>query len=341
MKLDAQMGEYDLSAVTGEAKRLESLGFDALWTFETSHDPFIPLAFSAIATTRMQIGTNIAVAFARTPMATAMAAWDLSRASGGRFMLGLGTQVRGHIERRFGVEWGRPAARVREYVGCVRAIWDTFQHDAKPEFEGEFYRFKLMNPFFNPGPIETPDIRIFLAGVNPTLLRAAGEVSDGVHVHPFHSVRYLKEVMRPAVDEGARTRGKTVKDLELYAPIFVVTGTTPEETAGREQFVRQQIAMYASTPNYRVIMDLHGWLPVAEKLSRMVRRGEWEQISGQITDEMMSEFALAGPPEKIPGLLRARYEGVLDRVSLYYPIPKDDPDEAWKGFVADFHQASG
>ena len=341
MKLDAQMGEYDLRAVTGEARRLESLGFDALWTFETSHDPFIPLAFSAIATTRMQIGTNIAVAFARTPMATAMAAWDLSRASGGRFMLGLGTQVRGHIERRFGVEWGRPAARVREYVGCVRAIWDTFQHDAKPEFEGEFYRFKLMNPFFNPGPIETPDIRIFLAGVNPTLLRAAGEVSDGVHVHPFHSVRYLKEVMRPAVDEGARTRGKTVKDLELYAPIFVVTGTTPEETAGREQFVRQQIAMYASTPNYRVIMDLHGWLPVAEKLSRMVRRGEWEQISGQITDEMMSEFALAGPPEKIPGLLRARYEGVLDRVSLYYPIPKDDPDEAWKGFVADFHQASG
>ena len=341
MKLDAQMGEYDLSAVTGEAKRLESLGFDALWTFETSHDPFIPLAFSAIATTRMQIGTNIAVAFARTPMATAMAAWDLSRASGGRFMLGLGTQVRGHIERRFGVEWGRPAARVREYVGCVRAIWDTFQHDAKPEFEGEFYRFKLMNPFFNPGPIESPDIRIFLAGVNPTLLRAAGEVSDGVHVHPFHSVRYLKEVMRPAVDEGARTRGKTVKDLELYAPIFVVTGTTPEETAGREQFVRQQIAMYASTPNYRVIMDLHGWLPVAEKLSRMVRRGEWDQISGQITDEMMSEFALAGPPEKIPGLLRARYEGVLDRVSLYYPIPKDDPDEAWKGFVADFHQASG
>lgn len=341
MKLDAQMGESDFSAVAGEAKRLESLGFDALWTFETSHDPFIPLAFSATATTSVQMGTNIAVAFARTPMAIAMSAWDLSRASGGRFMLGLGTQVRAHIERRFGAEWGRPAARVREYIQCVRAIWNTFQHDATPEFEGEFYRFQLMNPFFNPGPIAHPEIRIFLAGVNPTILRAAGEVADGVHVHPFHSVRYLKEVMRPAVDQGARTRGKTVEDLELYAPIFVVTGFTQEETAGREQFVRQQIAMYASTPNYRVIMELHGWLSVAEKLSRMVRRGEWDQISGEITDEMMSEFAIAGPPEKIPALLRARYDGVLDRVSLYYPIPRDDPDGAWRGFVEAFHQAAG
>ena len=341
MKLDAQMGESDFSAVAGEAKRLESLGFDALWTFETSHDPFIPLAFSATATTSVQMGTNIAVAFARTPMAIAMSAWDLSRASGGRFMLGLGTQVRAHIERRFGAEWGRPAARVREYIRCVRAIWNTFQHDATPEFEGEFYRFQLMNPFFNPGPIAHPEIRIFLAGVNPTILRAAGEVADGVHVHPFHSVRYLKEVMRPAVDQGARTRGKTVEDLELYAPIFVVTGFTQEETAGREQFVRQQIAMYASTPNYRVIMELHGWLSVAEKLSRMVRRGEGDQISGEITDEMMSEFAIAGPPEKIPALLRARYDGVLDRVSLYYPIPRDDPDGAWRGFVEAFHQAAG
>lgn len=340
MKLDAQMGEYDLNAVAGEAKRLESLGFDALWTFETTHDPFMPLAFSATATTRLNIGTNIAVAFARTPMATAISAWDLSRASGGRFLLGLGTQVRAHIERRFSAEWGRTAPRVKEYIQCVRAIWDTFQNDSKPEFQGEFYQFRLMNPFFNPGPIDHPHIPIFLAGVNPTILRAAGAEADGVHVHPFHSVSYLKEVMRPAVDEGARTRGKTVDDLELYAPIFAITGFTPEETAGREQFVRQQIAMYASTPSYRVIMDLHGWLPVAEKLSRMVRRGEWDKISLQITDEMMSEFTITGPPEKIPALLRARYEGVLDRVSLYYPIPKDDPDEAWKSFVEGFHQAS-
>lgn len=340
MKFDAQLGVYDFTEVPQEAQRLEGLGLDALWTFETSHEPFIPLAFAATATERIQLGTNIAVAFARTPMAAAMAAWDLSRASGGRFKLGLGTQVRAHIERRFGAAFDRPAARVKEYIQCVRAIWDNWQNGSKPDFEGEFYRFRLMNPFFNPGPIDHPRIPIYLAGVNPTILRTAGEVADGVHVHPFHSVRYLKEVARPAIDEGARRQGKSVEDLELYAPVFAITGFNGEEISQREAFVRQQIAMYASTPSYRVMMELHGWLPAAEKLSKMVRLGEWDAISAEISDEMMDTFAVSAPPEKLPALLRERYAGLLDRVSLYYPLPREDPAERWREFVEAFHSAA-
>ena len=340
MKLDAQLGEFDLKKVPAEAQRLEKLGFDGLWSFEAQHDPFLPLAFAATATERMSVGTNIAVAFARTPMSMAMSAWDLARASGGRFKLGLGTQVRAHVERRFGADFDRPAARVAEAIRCIQAIWATFQTGAKPTFQGEFYRFKLINPFFNPGPIEHPDIPIYLAGVNPVILRTAGEVAQGVHIHPFHSVRYLKEVARPAIDEGARKSGRSVDDLELFSPIFAVTGNTAEETAGREAFVRQQIAMYASTPNYRAVMDLHGWMSVAEKLSKMVRTGEWDRISGEVTDEMLDTFALAAPPEKMPELLRERYAGLLDRVSLYYPLPPDDPEEGWRRFVEAFHRAA-
>lgn len=337
MKLDAQLGVYDLAGVPGEAQRLERLGFDGLWSFETQHNPFLALGFAASGTRRLELGTNIAVAFARTPMATAMVAWDLAQASAGRFSLGLGTQVRAHIERRFGAEWGHPAARVKEYIRCVRAIWDTFQNGTKPAFEGEFYRFKLITPFFNPGPIDHPHIPIYLAGVNPIMCRAGGEVADGFHVHPMHSVRYLREVARPALDEGARTRGKGVDDLELFAPVFAVTGRTPAETAERERFVREQIAFYASTPNYRCVLDVHGWVGKGEELSRLMRSGEWDKMGSLVTDEMLDTFAVSGTMEQLPGLLRARYAGLVQRLALYYPVPQGDPDDVWSAFAGAFH----
>jgi probable F420-dependent oxidoreductase len=339
MKLDAQLGVYDLPAVAAEAARIERLGFDGLWSFETQHNPFLALAFAATGARRLELGTNIAVAFARTPMATAMVAWDLAKASAGRFRLGLGTQVRAHIERRFGAEWGRPAARIKEYIRCVQAIWDCFQNGSKPAFEGEFYRFKLITPFFNPGPIEHPRIPIYVAGVNPTMCRAAGEVADGFHVHPMHSPRYLREVARPALDEGARSRGKGVGDLELFAPVFAVTGRTAAETAERERFVREQIAFYASTPNYRCVLDVHGWAGRGEELSKLMRSGEWERMGALVTDEMLDAFSVSGPMDKLPGLLRARYDGLVQRIALYYPIPTDDPDEMWKAFATAVRQA--
>ncbi len=340
MKLDAELGVYDLAAVPAEAARLERLGFDGLWSFETQHNPFLALAFAASGTQRLELGTNIAVAFARTPMATAMVAWDLAQASGGRFRLGLGTQVKAHIERRFGVEWGRPAARIKEYIRCVRAIWETFQSGKKPDFEGEFYRFKLISPFFNPGPIAHPQIPIYLAGVNPAMCRAGGEVAEGFHIHPMHSPRYLREVARPALDAGARSRGKTVEDLELFAPVFAVTGRTAQETARQERTVREQVAFYASTPSYRCVLDVHGWAGKGEELSRLMRAGDVARMAAQVTDEMLDAFAIAAPPERLPAALRQRYAGLLHRVALYYPIPPGDAEDLWKAFVSAFRQAA-
>jgi probable F420-dependent oxidoreductase len=339
VQLDTQLGEFTLAKVPQEAQRLERMGFDALWSFETSHDPFLPLAFAAQATTRLRIGTNIAVAFARTPMALAMTAWDLAEASGGRFMLGVGTQVRMHVERRFSATWGQPAARVKDFILCMRAIWDCWQNGTKPAYAGPFYQFKLMTPFFNPGPIRQPRIPVYLAGVNPTMGRTGGEVADGFHVHPMHSVRYLKEVLRPAIDEGAKTRGKRVADLELTAPVFVVTGETPEETRKVERMVKEQLAFYASTPNYRGVLDLHGWTAAGEALSQKVRSGDFASLAEGVSDEMLDAFAIVAPPERVPQALRQRYEGLVQRTSVYFPVPKADPEAKWKAFVDAFRKA--
>jgi len=339
MHLDAQLMFEDLSQVTPAAQQLEALGFDALWTFETQHDPFLPLGLVATGTEKMGMGTNIAVAFARTPMATAMTAWDLARSSGGRFMLGLGTQVRMHVERRFSMPFEHPAARVREYILCMRAIWDCWQNGSKPDFVGEYYKFKLMTPFFNPGPMAHPDIPVFLAGVQPTMCRTAGEVADGFHVHPLHSPRYLREVVHPSLAEGRRLAGKPAEGMQLYAPVFCITGLNAAQTAEREAFVRGQIAFYASTPNYRHILDLHGWTAAGEKLSKMVRAGEWDKLGGEITDEMLDAFAVTAPLDKLPGVLRQRYAGLVQRISIYLPVPGSDDPQVWQDFAGAFHAA--
>jgi probable F420-dependent oxidoreductase len=337
--LDTQLGEYTLGKVAVEAQRIERMGFDCLWSFETSHDPFLPLAFAAQATTRLHVGTNIAVAFARTPMELAMTAWDMQAASGGRFLLGVGTQVRTHIERRFGAAWGQPAARVKDFIQCMHAIWDCWQNGTKPNHAGPFYQFKLMTPFFNPGPIAHPHIPVLLAGVNPAMGRTGGEVADGFHIHPLHSVRYLKEVLRPAIDEGARTRGKRVEDLQLCAPAFVVTGETAEETRGVEKLVKEQIAFYASTPNYRGVLDLHGWTGIGEKLSQKVRSGDFANLADGVPEEMLHAFALVAPPDQVPAALRRRYEGIAQRTSVYFPVSGADSEAKWIAFAQAFRRA--
>jgi probable F420-dependent oxidoreductase len=340
IKLDTQLGQYDLGLVPAEAQRMERLGFDCLWSFETSHDPFLPLAFAAQATQTLRIGTNIAVAFARTPFATAMAAWDLARASGGRFTLGLGTQVRAHNERRFSVPWVAPAARVKEYIQCVRAIWDTWQTGARPAFKGEYYQFTLSTPVFAGGPIAHPAIPIFLAGVNPLMARTGGTVADGFHVHPMHSVKYLKEVLRPSIDEGAKTRGKRVDDVTLCAPVFLISGETEEERSGLERLVREQIAFYASTPNYRGVLDLHGWAEVGEKLSGIARAGDFKSLAAGVPDAMLDAFAVSATPDKAPAVLAERYRGLVQRIGVYFPISPSHPDARWTRFAAAFRKAA-
>ncbi len=339
MKIDTLMPALEPNAVAARAQELEAAGYDCAWTFEATNDAFFPLAFAAAATKRIEIGTNIAVAFARTPFSMAQTAWDLQKYSNGRLRLGLGTQVRAHIERRFSAAFDHPAARVTDYIRCVRAIWDTFQNDARPNYDGPFYRFKMINPFFNPGPIEHPNIPIYLAGVNPRMCRAAGEVADGFHVHPMHSVSYLNEVVRPALDEGAKTRGKSVSDLELYAPVFVITGDTPDESAAMEASVRRQISFYASTPSYGALLRHHGFNDLGKQLNGLMREGKLDEMAKIVPDGLIEAVSIICPPAEVGRRLRERYDGVLDRVSLYMAMSGDSTFNRWNELIAAVHAA--
>jgi probable F420-dependent oxidoreductase len=340
MKLDTMLRDVAFTDVVREAQRFERLGFDGVWTFEAAHDPFMPLALAATATTRLHIGTNIAVAFGRSPFAMAQVAWDLQQESGGRLHLGLGTQVRAHVERRFSMPFDHPAARVTDYIRCLRAIWDTFQNGTRPSYTGPFYRFTLINPFFNPGPIAHPHIPVYVAGVNPRMCRAAGEVADGFHVHPMHSVAYLQEVVLPALAEGARLSGRTVGDLTLYAPVFTVSGHTRAEMDVAAQEVRRQIAFYASTPSYRVLLEYHGYASLGRELSALMRQGNLAAMSKLVPDALLETVAVVASPAELPAKLRQRYEGILDRVALYFPLPADASEADWKQFVDTFRAAA-
>src|SRR5687768_6243630 len=255
MRLDASLGfATPLAEVAAVARRAEEAGMAGAWSAETSHDPFLPLTLAAGSTERLELGTAIAVAFARSPLVVASSAWDLARLSNGRFILGLGSQVRAHVERRFGMPWsGRPVAQMREYVTVLRAAWDAWQHGTRPAFRGEFYRFTLMSPFFNPGPIDQPVVPIYFAGVGTGMTHLAGEVADGLIVHPLHSRSYLADVVRPAVDAGATAAGRDAGSLTMAASVIVAT--TEDEIAD----ARRSIGFYASTPTYRPVLEHHGW----------------------------------------------------------------------------------
>ena len=307
MKLDAALPPVQLKDVPAIAKAAEEIGFAALWTQETQHDPFLPCALIAEHSARMQFGTAIAVSFARSPANLAYTAWDLAAQSGRRFILGLGTQVKAHIERRFGMPWPESVTgKLREQILVIRAFWDNWQNGTKLNFRGEYYKATLMSPFFNPGPLPSPTsppapllkergalIPIYIAGVNTGLARLAGELCEGFHAHPFNSPRYLNEVILPAIEEGLQKENRTRKDISISVTAFVAT--SPEE----ESFARMQIAFYASTPSYRAVMDLHGWGETAEKLSGFAAKGEWAEMPMLITDEMLREFCLVTTQEKL------------------------------------------
>ena len=337
MKIDSLMPPAAPTKIAEQARAFEAQGFDCVWTFEAMSDAFLPLAHAAAATERLEIGTNIAVAFARSPFSMAQIAWDLQRNSDGRFRLGLGTQVRPHIERRFSMPFDHPAARVTDYVRCVRAIWDTFQNGSKPAYEGPFYRFKLMNPFFQPGSVEHPDIPVYLAGVNPRMCRAAGEVADGFHVHPMHSAPYLTDVVKPALNEGAKISGREVDDLELYSPVFVITGETQEETDAMERTVRQQLAFYGSTPSYAAVLEYHGLGELSKKLNKLMREGDTEAMSAAVPESLVEHVAIIAKPGDVGARIRERYEGILDRVSLYMAMGGDGEFNRWNELIEAIH----
>lgn len=333
MKFDVTITPRSLNDVPDLARRIEALGFSGLWTTETAHNPFLPLTLAASATQRLELGTAIAVAFPRSPMVTAQVAWDLAAQSGGRFILGLGTQVKPHIEKRFSTTWAAPAPRLREYIESMRAIWNSFQNGAMLKYRGEHYRFALMTPFFSPGAIEHPNVPIYIAGVNEHLCRLAGELCQGFHVHPFHTVRYLQELALPNIERGAQKAGRTRADVALTCAVFVVTSRNAQEVEGNSGAVRAQIAFYASTPSYRTIMEMHGWAELADRLNVMSREGRWAEMGSLISDEVLHEFAVVAPADELAHAVKARYEGLLDRVGYYFPFNLDAPEQEvlWKG----------
>lgn len=298
------------------AERAGRVGFDGFFTAETSHDPFLPLMVAAGAAPDLELGTAIAVAFPRSPMVTAMTAWDLAEASGGKFILGLGTQVKAHITRRFSTEWGSPCPRLRDYVLALRAIWDAWSGQEPLRYEGEFYQFSLMTPFFDPGPISHPHPPVAIAGVGPFLSRLAGEICEGFHVHPFHTVAYLDQVVLPNLAEGATAAGRSPDDCQRISTVFVVTGTDQSEMEQSMELVKQQISFYASTPSYAPVLEASGW-DFGPELTAMSKRGRWDEMAGVITDEVAEEIGVVAPIDKLGSAIRQRYGDRLQRVGLY------------------------
>jgi probable F420-dependent oxidoreductase len=328
LQIDASLPPVHLSEIPRIARAADELGFKGLWSTETMHDPFLPGALIAEHTQHIQFGTAVAIAFARSPATLAYTAWDLAQASGGRFILGLGTQVKAHIERRFGMNWpDSVVGKLREQIGAIRAFWHTWQSGEPLNFRGDYYKLTLMSPFFNPGPIQHPHIPIYIAGVNSGLARLAGETAEGFLAHPFHSARYLREVILPALWQGLDKAGRSRQDCVVSTTAFVVTA--PHE----ESMVRAQIAFYASTPSYRPVMALHGWQDTAESLSALAARGQWGEMPALISDEMLAEFAVQASPEQLPTALAQRYRGLVGRLSLYIPFIPGERDAFWKKLI--------
>jgi probable F420-dependent oxidoreductase len=310
----------DVGALAREAERL---GFSAIWFTESGHNPFLPCAVATQATATgdpprsIGVGTSVAVAFPRSPMVTAQIAWDLADQSNGNFQLGLGTQVKAHIVRRFSAEFSRPVARMREYVLALRAIFRAFQGEEKLSFSGDFYSFSLLTEFFSGGPIAFPDVPIQIAGVNTGLARMAGEVCDGFHVHPFHSREYLVDVVRPAVEAGAQRAGRSIDDITFIAPVFCVVGDTEEERAALRDAARQQLAFYASTPTYEPVLAHHGFGDAGHELRRLMSAGDMKGMAAVFTDEMLEPYTVTATWDELPAALIDRYDGVADRVLSY------------------------
>jgi probable F420-dependent oxidoreductase len=335
VKLDVA-ARKPLREAAQEARRLERAGYDGIWAAETSHDPFLTVTLAAAATDSADVGTGIAVAFARNPMSLATIGHDLQVLSEGRFILGLGSQVQAHIDRRFSMPWSKPAARMREMVQAIQAIWSCWNDGNPLSFEGQFYRHTLMPPFFNPGPSPFGPPRIFLAGVGPRMIEVAGEVADGFLCHGFTTASYLEACVIPSLERGLARSSRSRPAIEVTAPGFIVTGRDEAEMARSAAGVRRQLAFYGSTPAYRPVLEHHGWGDLKTELHQMARRGQWDQMGDLIEPEVLEAFAVIGPPERIAGLVTERFGDAVDRMNVYSPFEADD--ELWaqvrQGFAA-------
>lgn len=326
LKVEASLSpgnQLGTTQVAEQAQKLEALGFDRAYTAETNRDPFFPLILAADRTTTLELGTGIAVAFARNPMNIAVAAQDLNIYSGGRFRLGLGSQIRPHITRRFNMPWRGAAKQMREFIQAVHAIWDTWYDGTPLDFQGEFYQYSLMTPEFTPVTEGLKRPPILQAAVGPLMIQTAAEVADGLIVHPFCTEQYLKEVIVPRIEPALAARGRTLDHFEIQYPIFIATGETEEQLEAAKAAVRYRIGFYGSTPSYKPVLDLHGWGDLQPILRTMTRENKWDQLANEISDEMLTTFAAVGEPAEAARIVRERVGGVADSVVLDATAPAE------------------
>lgn len=317
MKIDAEILPRSLTEIVELSRRAEEFGFSCLWVNETKHDPFIQLAIAASHTNKISLGTSIALAFTRSPVTVAYTAWDLQNFSEGRLLLGLGTQVKGHLTRRFGIKWENPVQKMREYILILRAVWENWQMGNKLEFRGKYYNIDIMTDFFNPGPINKPHIPIFLAAVNPKMCRLAGELCNGLHVHPLHTKLYLQDVILNSLNDGLRKANRKREEIEVALSAFVAVGNNESEIRRMREECRAHIAFYASTRTYRKVMEKHGWGDICERLHEYTIKGRWDKLPSEISDDILREFVVEGYWSDVGYAIKKKYEGLVDRVRLY------------------------
>ena len=325
-----------LANVVEAATTLERRGYDGCWTAEINHDPFLPLTLAAEHTDAIELGTSIAVAFARNPMTVANVGWDLQEYSGGRLNLGLGSQIQPHIEKRFSMPWSRPVPRMREFVLAMREIWTCWRDGTKLAFEGDFYTHKLMTPMFTPEPHDNDFPKVFVAAVGEAMTEMAGEVADGVLAHAFTTKRYFEEVTTPALMRGMTRSGRQRSDFQVSCPVFVVTAQDDSELGAAALGTRKQIAFYGSTPAYRKVLELHGWGALQDELRSLSLKGDWDGMGALVDDEVLEAFAVVAPIDKLAAKIRDRCDGVIDRVMVGFP--RSIPDETVKAVLQELRQ---
>jgi len=334
MRLETGVVAPSIDQLAGYVRQLEEIGYDSIVTPEAGHDPFLPLMIIAEHTQRVKFGTAVAIAFPRSPFVTAQLSWDLQRYSGGRFMLGLGTQVKGHNERRYSTPWpAPPGPRLREYILCLKAIFKTFQSGARPDYTGKHYQFTLISPFFNPGPNPNGEIPIYISAVNKYNCRLVGELCQGIRMHGFNTPKYTREVILPSIEEGVKRAGRKLSDIDIVGGAFLVTGKSEEEIEKAKGPVKQQIAFYGSTRSYHPVFEVHGWEEIGMRLYRLSMEGKWPEMASEITDEILDQFAIVAPYDELADRLRERYFGVVSTLDFGFAIRGPEDQERLRFLV--------
>ena len=329
MRINTTIPQHNLRAVPEAAAAVESAGYDGITTLENQHDPFLPLGVAALNTSRIELATGIAISFLRSPMSAANLTWDLCEASGGRFVLGLGTQIKAHNEKRFSVPWSAPAPRMREYVGALRAIWRSWKYGERLKFEGKHYQFTLMIPNFVPEGSGLNLPAVTLAAVGPAMLKLSGEVADGVRLHPFCTRKYLTETVMPCIQQGLDKSQRARQSFEISGGGFIATGHDDEAVAAATEWVRYRVAFYGSTPAYWPVLEAHDAGDLGRKLNRMTKDGQWDKLSSEVSDDILRLFVAIGRHDEITSQVEARFGGLTDTVSASTnsQVPADFPPD--------------